>query len=318
MFEFTKSNKNRKSNPDKKKKFLEIKSFSISKFISSIIHKISYFDLLIIITVAFVLLFLLYSRFQRKSQWIDIRVSVENVDWWYQGSPPRYWYASDLKNGDIAKSSFGKDIAEVIKVDNYDIGGPYRNIYVDLKLKVVYDKNRNQFLYEFKPLTVGSSVIINFSNQQIRGIVTKIGGNNIDYSYKIIKIQRKSYQNVTTTNSNASTAVNNVNKPITPEMANKINVGDKLFDNNNSLIAEVLDVKNDVSSYYEFSDNRAQNIKTYNPYYRDLEVTLRVKTYKEMNLEFFINQAAIKIGSKIWIPFPEYSLEDFEIIDIIE
>jgi hypothetical protein len=70
----------------------------------------------------------------------------------------------DLAVGDQAKDSFGQTVAEVVNIDNYDQGGPYRMIFVDLKLRVDFDKNKNQYLYEFKPLSVGSSLIINFPN----------------------------------------------------------------------------------------------------------------------------------------------------------
>lgn len=303
IFELTNNKEERNRIPDMKKKYFNIKFFSKNKFISSIIHKFNYFDFFILLTILLVLGFFLYNRFQRKSQWINVRVSVENSDWWYKGNSPYYWYASNIKDGDIAYDSFGKKVAEVIKVDNYDFGGPYRNIYVDLKVRVSFDKKRQQSLFEFKPLVVGSPVIFNFSSQQLRGLIVKVGENEIDYSYKVVKIRRKSFPK---------------NTLIYPEMTEKIKVGDKSFDSNNNLMAEVVDVKKTISSYYEFSDIRGQNIKVVNPDYRDLEITLRIKTFKDLDRNFYINQAVVKVGSTVWFQFPEYSLEDYEIIEIIQ
>jgi hypothetical protein len=318
MFELTKRSKVRKEKDDRKKKFVEINFFNIPNFISSIIHKLNFFDFLVIGIVFFVVFYLLFDRIQRKEQWIDVRISVENSDWWYQGSPPKFWYASDLKSGDVAKDSYGSKVAEVKNIENLDIGGPYRNIFVDLKLKVVFDKNRNQFLYEYKPLTIGSSVMLNFSNQQLKGLVIGLGREKIDYHYKIVRLQKKSFQNITSAITNTNSVTSSViNKPVTPEFSEKIKVGDKSFDNNNELIAEILSIKKETSSYYEFSDVRGKNIKTYNPLYRDLEIDVKIRTYSISGLDFFI-QAPIKIGSQIWVQFPKYSLEDYEIIEIIE
>ena len=123
MFDFTNSNKIKKRNPDKNGKNFESKSLLNSNFIRSIIQRFNYFDILVALIILAGLCFLLYNRLQRKSTWINVRISVENIDWWYKGSPPELWYATDLKPGDTAKDSFGNDAAKVINVENYDAGG---------------------------------------------------------------------------------------------------------------------------------------------------------------------------------------------------
>jgi len=268
-----------------------------TKFFVTIIHKLNLFDLLILTAIIVVLGFLMYNRLQRKSHWINVRISVENVDWWYQGTPPYYWYASNLKAGDISYDSFGKKVAEVIRVENYDFGGPHRNIYVDLKVKVVFDKKRQQYLYEFKPLVVGSITNFYFSAEQLRGLVIRLNEEEIPYISKTITIQKKL---------------------VIPEMADKIKVGDKSSDTNHNVVAEIIDVENSISSTYEFSDIRGGNIKTYDPDYRDVKITMRIKTFRDLDRNFYVNQAVIKVGSIIWLHFPDYPLEDFEIIEILD
>jgi hypothetical protein len=197
----------------------------------------------------------------------------------------------------MAKDSFGNNSAEVVNVENYDNGGPYRYIYINLKLKVDYDKKRNQYLYEYKPLSVGSSATFNFSNQQVQGLIIGIGEKNVDYYYRTVKL--KGYA-------------------ILPEIADQIKVGEKSLDNNNDLVAEVLDVKNTVSSSYKFSDIRGLSVKTFDPDFRDVELTLKLKVYKQLGVEFYVNNAAIKTGLRIWIQFPKYSLEDYKILSVAE
>jgi len=277
--------------------------------IASIIQKINlfkrrlnFFDIMIIFLLLVVLVFFIYNRLQRNSIWTDIRISVENTDWWYEGSPPNYWYAGNLKVGDIVTNSFGNKVAEIVNIDNYDLGGPYRTIYVDLRIKTDFDKNKNQYLYEFKPLVVGSSLSLNFAKEQLKGLVVKIGNEEIKYSYKTIKVVIK----------------NDKETEILPSLADKIHIGDKSYDTKGDLIAEIISVKSKIASYYEFSDIRGKNIEVYDPDYRDLEITLKIKSFEGLNRNFYINDAVLKIGTLVWFQFPEYALENARIIEIID
>lgn len=260
-------------------------------------RKLNFFDLFILFCLLAILVFFIYNRLQRQATWIDIRLSVENPDWWYRGSPPNYWYAQNLQVGDSLNDSFGNKVVEVVNIDNYDNYGPYRDIYVDLKVRVDYDKKKNQYLYEFKPLVTGSSLLFNFSQGQLRGLVVSIGEQKIDYFYKTIKVEKKK---------------------ISPSLAEKIKVGAKSYDLDGNLIAEVLEVKNNINSYYEFSDLRGRNLEVYDPKFRDIEVTLRIKSFSQLGLNFYINNAALKVGNAIWFQFPEFALEDMRIIELLD
>lgn len=257
---------------------------------------LNFFDLAMIFLLLMVVVFFAYNRLQRETTWENIRISVENPDWWYRGSPPAYWYARNLQVGDSIQDSFGNKVAEITNIDNYDSYGPYREIYVDLKVKTDYDKKKKQNLYEFKPLVVGSSLLFNFSKEQLRGLVVKIGDQETEYFYKTIVVEKKK---------------------ISPALAEKIVIGSKSYDSDGNLIAEIVDVKNNTNSYYEFSDSRGKNIEVYDYDFRDVEVTLRIKSFADLGRIFYINKAALKIGNMIWFQFPEFALEDTKIIEII-
>lgn len=260
-------------------------------------RKLNFFDYIIIFLLFVVIAFFAYSRLQRNSTLVNVRVSIENLDWWYQGIPPSYWYLADLKKGEALTNSFGKKIAEVVNVDNYDLGGYSRAIYVDLKMEVDFDKKKNQYLYEFKPLVTGSSLVMNFANQQLRGIVISVGEEEIEYFYKTIKVEVRDVE---------------------PSLADKVLVGVKSYDTNGEVIAEILDAKKTLTSYYTFSDIRAKKIEVVDPEFRDLEIVLKVKSFRELDREFYINKAVLKIGAKIWFQFEDFALEDTKIIEIVD
>lgn len=302
LFEFTKSKLNKKSELImKKRKSLFKKKSLISRIIQdvkSFISQLNFFDYLIVFLLFLVLIFFIYNRSQRKVVWTEVRIAVENIDWWYgSGTAPRYWYANNLAVGDQAKDSFGQTVAEVTNIDNYDQGGPYRMILVDLKLRVDFDKNKDQFLYEFKPLVVGSSLIINFPQNQLRGIIVQSGEKNIDYFFKTIRV---------------------IKTGVLKEVAEQVNVGDQAYDSEGNLSAEILEIKKEVHNAYTFSDIRGEMIKAFNPDYTDLEITLKVKAFNTLDRDFYINNTVLKNGSKIWLQFKDYAIEDAQIIEIID
>ena len=302
LFEFTnnKLNKNIVLTMKKRKSLFKKKSLirRIIQDIKVFINKLNIFDYLIIFLLLFVLIFFIHNRLQRRVVWTNVRVAVENVDWWYgSGTSPRYWYANSLLPGAQAKDAFGQTVAEVVNIDNYDQGGPYRMIFVDLKLRVDFDKKKNQYLYEFKPLTTGSSLIINFPENQLRGIIVNAGEQEIDYFYKTIKVVKRGLLNST---------------------ADTILAGDQAYDTNGNLIAEILEIKKETHTFYTYSDIRGEMIKTYNPDYRDLTMLVKIKSFSSLDRDFYINNTVLKLGSTIWLQFKDYAIEDAKIVEILE
>ncbi len=297
------TNKLKRKNVLRTKKKLSLRK-NDKTLMASIIQKIkflksrlNFFDLIVFLAILIVLVFFIYNRLQRKSTWVNIRISVANVDWWYKGSSPAYWYAHDLKVGDIVKNSFGEVVAEVINVDNYALGGPYRAIYVDLKIKVDFDQKKNQYLYEFKPITVGSSLLLNFSNQQLRGLIVAMGDKAIEYSYKTIKVTKTG---------------------VLPFFAEQVTVGSQIHNTQGDLVAEILDVKIKPNKWYQFSDIRGKTIEVNNPDFRNLEIILKIKTFKDLGIDFYVDESVIKLGARVWLQFPNFALDDAEIIEVIE
>lgn len=307
LLEFTnnKLNKNNEFIMKKRRSLFKKKKLVIDRIIQKskfFISKFNFFDYLVIFLLILALSFFIYNRLRRQSVWTNVRLSVENVDWWYgNDSPPKFWYVNTLEVGDEVKDSFGQKIAEVINIDNYDQGGPYRMIFVDLKVKVDFDKNKNQYLYEFKPLTIGSSLILNFPENQLRGLVVQVGEDDIDYFFKTIKVVNQGVQ-----------------RKVLKAVADQVAVGDRVYDLDGNVMAEILEVKKEISNWYEYSDVRGEMIEIYNPDYRDLEIVLKVKAFSNLDRVFYINNTVLKVGSKIWFQFKDYAIEDATIIEIID
>lgn len=257
--------------------------------------KFNFFDWFVILAILGVLIFFVYNRLQRHTTWINLRLAIKNSDVWYNGQSPQYWYMADLNVGDVAYDSFGEKTAEVMQIDNYDQGGPYRLIYVDLKIRADYDKRKHQYLYEFKPLTVGSGLLLNFNNQQVNGLVVSFADQQLSYQDKVITVRMRT---------------------VLPQFADAIKVGDKTTDSQGNVVAEILAVKSQETTYYDFSDLRGKKIQVSDPEYRDIDVKVRVKTFESLGRSYYINQSALKVGSNIWLQFPQYALENAQIIEM--
>lgn len=265
--------------------------------IRSLRARLNFFDLLVVFALALILIFFGYNRLYRQPNWIDVRLSVENSDWWYKGAPPKYWYAKSLEAGDSVLDSFGRPVVEIVNIDNYDAGGPYRDIYVDLKVRVEHDQKRNQYLYEFKPLVVGSDIFLNFPNGQLRGTVTAIDELSKDYSFRTVVLEKKQ---------------------INPSLSDEIRAGVQAFDLDGNLVAEIIEVDEKYSSHYVFSDIRGKSIETIDPRYRDVDVVVKLKSFRELGIDYYINNAALKVNNTIWLQFPSFALEDARIIEIVD
>ncbi len=259
--------------------------------------RLNFFDAIVLLALLAVVVFFVYNRLQRQSTWVEVRLSVENADWWYRGSPPQYWYAKDLEVGDSLLDSFGQPVAEIINIDVYDNYGPYRDIYVDLKVRVDHDRKKNQYLYEFKPLVVGSALFFNFPSVQLRGLVVHLGEQQIEYFYKTIRLEKKK---------------------IDPNLAEKIQVGSKAYDAQGNVLAEIMAINSKINTYQEFSDLRGRNIEVYDPKFRDVEVVVKLKSSRDFGIDYFVNKAALKVGNGIWLQFPEFALDDMRIIELID
>ena len=264
--------------------------------IKTIAKKFNIFDYLVLSLVLIALAFLAYQRLQRQSTWVNVRLSVENLDWWYgSGQPPQYWYAAELQAGDQILNSTGEPVVEIVDIENYDDGGPYRLIYVDLKMKVDCNKMTQQYLYEFKPLVAGGSLVLNFPQQQLRGLVVSVGEVGPVYVDQTVRVEVKE---------------------VPAEVAELVMVGSQAFGRDGELVAEIIDLQSSLASEYEFSDIRGQKIETFDPDYRDLQVTLRVRSFETLDRQFYVNGAVLKAGAEIWFQFPDFALEEATIVAV--
>ncbi len=268
--------------------------FIIPKFRPS---RINIFDLSVITIVLLVLGTFLWLRMAQKNEWISLRVMVTNDEWWWQGNPPQFWYADNLRPNQQAYNSFGEKVAEITNVESFDVGAYTRRLYVDVQLKGAYDKKRKIYLYNFQPLQIGKPIDLTFGKNNVRGLITYINDPKIDYTKKKIEVTLRQ---------------------VRPWVAGSYLPGMEMKDSLGRVLARIDSAQTTLAQNYDFSDIRGKKILVVDPDYRDVTLQLTIATFRSGDTAYFIDRAAIKIGEKIWFQFPNAAIRDAEITKILE
>lgn len=264
-------------------------------FITSIIPNLNIFDIIVILAFFIITAFLLNNKFNQIIKWTTVRISIQNPNLWYDGNSPKYWYGEQFTKGNIAYNSVGEKIAEITNVENYDLGGNNRRIFLTVLLKLTYNKKRQSYEYEYKPFAAGSLIKLNFPNIEAQGVVVNVGKNASIMSERIVTIE---------------------NKRVTAEVADQVKIGDKMVDSENNPVAEILNKSSTTSSTYDYSDIRGKKIITYDPLYRHLILQIKVRAYEQANQFYFVDQTDLRSGEMMYLSFPNYRLNEFQIIGV--
>ncbi len=275
-----------------------------------IIHKratkLSIFDLMVGGLIILLVLSLVWFRLARKTTWITVRLVVTNDEWWWEGAPPQWWYAEGLSVGQTSRDSFGQSVAEIVNVENFDVGAYWRRSFVDMKLKGTYDARRQVYLFNYQPIQIGKPIDLTFGKNNIRGVITYIENLPDAYTDKTIEVKMST---------------------VRPWVADSYKPGLAMKDSQGRILAEVLSVRvapTEARSVVEGASGKIGEIqngteRTYDPsLFRDVTLRLRIKTFKSGEIFHFVDRAAIKIGEKIWFQFPQAVAREAEITEIFE
>jgi hypothetical protein len=135
--------------------------------------------------------------FTQKSNYLYVRVKIDQGLWWIRSQKPSSWYIDSVKVGEKEYSLLGKPVAEILSIRYYPFLGENEqkityDIFLDLKLAV--EKNYSgSYLFKRGPLNVGSPVDIEFPSIRITGSVIKISEKPFKETYveKTVTLTKK-------------------------------------------------------------------------------------------------------------------------------
>lgn len=231
-----------------------------------------------------------YFFFYRKSEYINIKIKVTDQDVLYQSTEPKSWYANQFEVGDKEYDALGRVVTEIVSVDSFNIDSIHKAVYLNLKVKAVFDTRSKLYSARGKTLIFGAPMRFNLSKITFDGFVTQFPGSDL----------------VNSTSTEYMT-VHAIGRNVEPLIASVVQKGDKIFDSNNNLLAEVNNVEVKPAEQVTQTDSGDLYLR-YNPLYKDIILTINVRTKKLHNEIFMFDNLPFKIGETIPLNFNKISI----------
>ncbi len=256
-----------------------------------------YFDLAVILAIFIVLSIFVYNRISKKSIWINARITISDSDLWRNATSAPYWFVNDLSEGSISYNSFGEEVAKITDLEIYSLGGPNKRAYIDLSLKVSYNKNTKSYLYNFQPIEKGKPIDLVFGSNNVSGLIISLNSEPEERYQKKIRVKMESLEDW---------------------LAYSYKVGMEMKDSKGRVLARIdnISVENTKLSSLKIEDNKIYLNSDKN---KDVYLDISFVTLKDTEGYFMsLDGASIKIGEEIWFHFTDIVAKKAKITEIIE
>lgn len=230
--------------------------------------------------------------FFRKSSYITVTVSVSDDSIYYGptwvNTGAKYWLANSFHKGQTEKNGLGKVQAEVLNVYAYDRTVLNKTVYLDIKLSTVYVRSTNTYTYKGTPVLVGSLIKLNLDNVYANCVVTNVQGYPEAPKQTITVEAQLREENATFLESAGTKGY----------VADAINTGDVVSDNNGNEMIRVLDKRvSPAEITVSTSDGRV--VKGYDPTRKDVFLTLQISADVINGKYFFLHDIPILVDQQI-------------------
>jgi hypothetical protein len=254
-----------------------------------------YFGLVVVV----IILLASYFFFYRKSEYVNIRVRVTELNVLYATNNPKFWYADRFKVGDVERDTLGRVLAEVVDVDTFNYDKDTKAVYLDLRVRATYDSRTKIYSLRGKPLVFGIPITFNLSGITFQGIVTEFPNSNFQINLRI----KESLARVVVRGINENANDENGDKRFTePVAVESIKKGDKIVDSRGSSLAEVVDITLRPAQRIT-TDDRGNLLLRFDPYYKDAFITLKLRTKVVDNSAYVFDYLPLRLGEELPLSF---------------
>ncbi len=254
-----------------------------------IFGKINVIDLFVIIGIILLIVVgvkLLLNNIEKEPEskvgWKTIQVESNNE--------PDY-IANSISEGDLIEKN-GEVIAEIVDININKIEDNNNNLLFIIKLLTQVDE-QNISLYDGKELLIGDPFVIKTTKVSVKGTIVSFDS---DIVKPIIKTEEKKIELL----------IENKEK----WFVDSISIGDKVYDENNKLIAEITG-KESKPSVLIVKTLEGEILVKNHPQYQDITLNLNLYVTQENNELFYDNQK-LKVGNDLKINF-----DNIDILGII-
>lgn len=251
------------------------------------LQRLTIFDWLVILVVLAGFVFLALFIFKQE-KWVKVEVKI---------SKP-YWFADKIQKADKQYDSLGRKITEVVDVRTYEWENEIKMIYLTLDLKTEVDKRKKRLKFNHQPLEIGKSIDLELGKIGTQALVTFIEGipDTRVWEDKIVEVKVAHWSNIF---------------PETlgmfPWRAEAIKIGNQMKDGQEKVIAEVLDKKvKPAEKIVTTADG--QVLMRQDPIKKDVILTVKLKTFKQGGVSYYLDDFKVKIGNVILLALPNIDI----------
>lgn len=263
------------------------------KNIKDKLAKLTLADAAAILVVIAIIAALAYLFFRKSTLvTVTIKVNEDNIAFnsWDAGNKgTRSWFAQMFYPGMKEKDGLGKATAEVLGLRSYDTSPARKAVYLNVRLRTVYNRASNQNYYKGKAVLVGSTIKLYLDSLQVDGLITHVEGAK-DLRQKITLILETQVRD--------ETPVYPETSGTKPYIADALAEGQEIKDDQGNTIIKILKKRvEDAQRVVTTSDGRVF-LQT-NPLRKDVFFTLQVSANQLANRYYIFDDVPILIGTGI-------------------
>ena len=238
--------------------------------------------------------------FSRKAGvWQTIRVEVVGSGWEnnsYQSVKPPFWLSEKIKINDIERGVDGSEIAEVLRVENYERDDEKTDVYLIMKVKTEFNGKMKKHVFKGRAIEVGSMVELRLSSVLVRAQIIDDQVPEEGYKQKQVIVQGRW-----------------LNQEFWS--VNQIRVGDTMTNRgNNQVVAEVLSVWSEPAT---INLSRIGQLSITSGSRRvDGLIKFKILLVKYGDEWYFAGHQKVKVGRDIGIYLPDVDMPYVEIMAI--
>jgi len=227
-----------------------------------------------------------------EENYIYAKVKVSQGLWWANTNRPNLWLANAINKGDKEGSLTGKPIAEILEARVYPwFSSDQYDIFITAKLKVDKNKRTGKYSYKRSQIAVGSPIDFEFPLAQFSATVMAISDKPFEDNYieKIVTLRKDL---------------------ATPSEATSIQVGDTLFDGENTVF-EIMD-KSVVNSYSLYS-SLGNNYPLESERKVNIAITTKILVKSQNGNLIFGEEQVVKPGATIRLSTPNFFFDGYQV-----
>lgn len=259
--------------------------------------QITLLDIFAIALFAFILI-TTFLFFYRRGEFVTIRVKViTNEVGIYTRVYPPSWFANRFEVGDQEIDALGRTTAEIVNIDRYNISSDRVATFLDIKLKTTYNSRTKQYTTKGKSLVYGAPLRFTLSKVTFDSFVTET-------PQQSKQKEEAKYVTVIARGRGIDTILDNT---VEPDVYQSIKKGDRIYNSNKTLLAEVLDATL-IPAERVTQTNLGYLTLQRDPLYKDIMLVLSIRSSTINGEPYMFDSQPIKIGEHVPLNFSHTSI----------